>query len=103
LFLGDTTLTQAAGSSVVCGFRTYTGAEGKPVAQRSAKAGTAGSVLSWLFTSLDGTVDVQTNAATGANVHAYRDPFGAPATGTGQGWADSSGYRRLRLVPTKQR
>jgi RHS repeat-associated protein len=49
-------------------------------------------VLSWLFTSLDGTVDVQTNAATGANVHAYRDPFGAPAGTSGQGWADSTGY-----------
>lgn len=58
LFLGDTTVTQAAGSSVVEGFRTYSGAEGKPVAQRSAKSGTAGSVLTWLFTILEGTVDV---------------------------------------------
>ncbi|WP_417556218.1 RHS repeat-associated core domain-containing protein [Microbacterium sp.] len=98
LFLGDTTLTQAAGSTVVCGFRTYTGAEGKPVAQRSAKTGTAGSTLSWLFMSLDGTVDVQTNAATGATVHAYRDPFGAPAGTSGQGWADSTGYLNKQVA-----
>ncbi|MGN7950575.1 hypothetical protein ACTJKH_17675, partial [Microbacterium sp. 22215] len=40
LFLGDTSVSQAVGSSVVEGFRTYSGAEGKPVAQRSAKSGT---------------------------------------------------------------
>jgi len=28
-FLGDTTLTQAVGSTVIAGFRTYAGAEGK--------------------------------------------------------------------------
>lgn len=92
LFLGDTTLTQAVGSRVVAGFRTYAGAEGKPVAQRSAKTGTAGSTLSWLFTTLEGTVDVQTNAATGATVAQYRDPFGAPAGSTPQAWADGAGY-----------
>lgn len=98
LFLGDTTLTQAVGSTVVAGFRTYVGAEGKPVAQRSAKTGTAGSTLSWLFTTLEGTVDVQTNAATGATVTQYRDPFGAPAGSSAQGWADNSGYMNKQVA-----
>lgn len=98
LFLGDTTLTQAAGSSVVAGFRTYAGAEGKPVAQRSAKTGTTGSTLCWLFTTLEGTVDVQTDAATGATVQSFRDPFGAPAGSSAQGWADSGGYMNKQVA-----
>jgi hypothetical protein len=78
LFLGGTSVSQAVGSSVVEGFRTYSGAEGKPVAQRSAKSGTAGSVVTWLFTNLKGTVDAQTHSVTGVTVQQYRDPFGAP-------------------------
>ena len=100
LFLGDTTLTQAVGSTVIAGFRTYAGAEGKPVAQRSAKTGTTGSTLSWLFTTLEGTVDVQTNAATGATVAQYRDPFGAPAGSTPQAWADGVGYMNKQVAET---
>lgn len=73
LFLGDTSVSQAAGASVVEGFRTYSGAEGKPVAQRSAKSGTVGSVVTWLFTNLEGTVDAQTDAVTGVTVQQYRD------------------------------
>jgi RHS repeat-associated protein len=98
LFLGDTTLTQAVGSSVVAGFRTYSGAEGKPVAQRSAKTGTTGSVLTWLFTNLEGTVDVQTTANGSSTVQSYRDPFGAPIAGTGQAWADGSGYMNKQVA-----
>ncbi|MBS1699416.1 MAG: RHS repeat protein, partial [Actinobacteria bacterium] len=48
LFVGDTTLQQAAGSSVVSGVRTYSGFGGKPVAQRSAKTGTAGTTVTWV-------------------------------------------------------
>lgn len=61
------------------------------MAQRSAKSGTAGSVLTWLITNLEGT-DVQTTANGSSTVQSYRDPFGAPITGTGQAWADGSGY-----------
>lgn len=98
LFLGDTTLTQAAGSSVVAGFRTYSGAEGKPVAQRSAKTGTAGSVLTWLFTNLEGTVDVQTTANGSSTVQSYRDPFGAPIADSAQAWADGAGYMNKQVA-----
>lgn len=38
------------------------------MAQRSAKTGTTGSTLGWLFTTLEGTEDVQTDAATAATV-----------------------------------
>ena len=51
LFLGGTTLTQATGTTVIAGNRTYMGAGGKPVAQRTAKTGTSGSTLSWLLTT----------------------------------------------------
>ncbi|MDF2561424.1 MAG: hypothetical protein K0R99_2870 [Microbacterium sp.] len=98
LFLGDTTLTQAAGSNVVAGFRTYSGAEGKPVAQRSAKTGTTGSVLTWLFTNLEGTVDVQTTANGSSTVQSYRDPFGAPIADSAQAWADGAGYMNKQVA-----
>ena len=58
LFVGDTVLSQAVGSSVVAGVRTYSGAEGKPIAEKSAKTGTTGTTLTWLFSNLEGTVDV---------------------------------------------
>ncbi|MBM7466105.1 RHS repeat-associated protein [Microbacterium esteraromaticum] len=98
LFLGDMTMTQAAGSTVVAGFRTYVGAEGKPVAQRSAKTGTAGSTLSWLFTTLEGTVDVQTDAVTGTTVRQHRDPFGAPVGASSQGWPNGAGYMNKQVA-----
>ncbi|MGN7950543.1 hypothetical protein ACTJKH_17515 [Microbacterium sp. 22215] len=41
--------------------------------QRSAKSGTVGSVVTWLFTNLEGTVDAQTDAVTGVTVQQYRD------------------------------
>ncbi|WP_435749018.1 hypothetical protein [Microbacterium sp. PMB16] len=102
LFLGDTTVTQAAGASVQEGFRTYSGAEGKPVAQRSAKSGTAGSVLTWLFSNLEGTVDVQTVADGSSTVQQYRDPFGAPIASGSQAWADGAGYMNKQVAEATQ-
>ena len=58
LFVGDTVLSQAVGSSVVAGVRTHSGADGKPIAEKSAKTGTTGTTLTWLFSNLEGTVDV---------------------------------------------
>lgn len=92
LFVGDTVLTQAPGSSVVAGVRTYSGAEGKPVAEKSAKSGTPGTTLTWLFTNLEGTVDVQTVAnATGTTTRMLRDPYGAPIGSSGV-WSSGTGY-----------
>jgi RHS repeat-associated protein len=92
LFLGDTVLSEAAGSSVVAGSRTYAGAQGVPVAQRTAKTGTVGTTLLWLFTDLHGTVDTQTVASTGVTSRQYRDPFGAPIGGASGVWPDGSGF-----------
>ncbi|MCC2030820.1 hypothetical protein KEC57_01330 [Microbacterium sp. BWT-G7] len=92
LFLGDTVLTQAAGSSTVSGARTYAGAEGIPVAQRTAKTGTSGSTVSWLFTDLHGTVDTRTVASSGVTTRQYRDPFGVPIGGATGAWPDGSGF-----------
>ncbi|WP_047521736.1 RHS repeat-associated core domain-containing protein [Microbacterium sp. ZOR0019] len=92
LFVGDTVLSQAVGSSVVAGVRTYSGAEGKPVAEKSAKTGTAGTTLTWVFSNLEGTVDVQTVAnAAGVTTRTIRDPFGAPLGSSGV-WGSGTGY-----------
>lgn len=92
LFLGDTVLTQPAGSSVTAGTRTYAGAQGIPVAQRTAKTGTVGSTVSWLFADLHGTVDTQTVASSGVTTRQYRDPFGVPTGGATGVWPDGSGF-----------
>ena len=92
LFVGDTVLSQAPGSSVIAGVRTYSGAEGKPVAEKSAKTGTAGTTLTWLFSNLEGTVDVQTVAnAAGTTTRVFRDPYGAPIGSSGV-WGSGTGY-----------
>ncbi|WP_433675654.1 RHS repeat domain-containing protein [Microbacterium gorillae] len=98
LYVGDTVLSQAKGSSVVAGFRTYVGPEGKPVAQRSAKTGTAGTVFTWLFSNHDGTVDTQTVAKTGATTRSYRDPFGVPIGGSTGVWANGNGFLNKPVV-----
>ena len=92
MFVGDTVLSQAAGSSVIAGSRTYSAAEGKPVAEKSAKTGTAGTTLTWLFSNLEGTVDVQTVAnAAGTTTRVFRDPYGAPIGSSGV-WGSGTGY-----------
>lgn len=92
LFVGDTVLSQAAGASVVAGVRTYSGAEGKPVAEKSAKTGTTGTTVTWVFSNLEGTVDVQTVAnAAGMTTRTIRDPYGAPLGSSGV-WGSGTGY-----------
>lgn len=73
--------------------RTYSGAEGKPIAEKSAKTGTAGTTLTWLFSNLEGTVDVQTVAnAAGTTTRTFRDPYGAPIGGSNGVWSSGTGY-----------
>ncbi|MER7448354.1 RHS repeat-associated core domain-containing protein [Microbacterium sp. NPDC097977] len=92
LFVGDTVLSQANGSTVVAGVRTYSGAEGKPIAAKSAKSGTTGTTLTWLFSNLEGTVDVRTVAtAVGTTTRTFRDPYGAPIGSSGV-WSSGTGY-----------
>ncbi|MGO4679393.1 RHS repeat domain-containing protein [Microbacterium sp. 2MCAF23] len=92
LILGETTLTQPAGSTVTSAVRTYIAAGGKVVAERSATTGVTGTTLTWLFSGLDGTVDTQTDAKTGTTSRQYRDPFGIPIGGATGVWADGTGF-----------
>lgn len=92
LFLGDTILTKKPTGSTVYSVRTYTGAKDIPVAERKANTGATGSVVIWLFADLNGTVDTQTVAATGATVQHFRDPFGNPIGGGSGFWEDGNGF-----------
>ena len=92
LYNGDTELHQAVGPKQVSATRTYTGAEGVPVAERDTIAGQSGNTLYWLFTDLDGTVTAQANSTTGTVVHRYTDPFGNVEGNAPSGWADDHGY-----------
>ncbi|MDQ4213726.1 RHS repeat-associated core domain-containing protein [Microbacterium capsulatum] len=92
LLLGETTLTQPAGSTVTSAVRTYSAASGKPVAERSATTGITGTTMTWLFSTLDGTVDTQTDAKTGTTTRQYRDPFGVPLGGVTGVWSDGTGF-----------
>ena len=90
-YLGDTVLHQAPGG-VVSGVRTYTAANSVPVAERAGTAGRVTTSLSWLFTDVDGTVDAQADATTGATVLQWRDPFGNPLGGGSGVWSDGNGF-----------
>ncbi len=98
LFVGETVLSPASGSTVVSAVRTYSGAEGKPVAEKSAKTGVTGTTMTWLFSNLEGTVDVQTVAdAAGATSRVFRDPYGAPIGSTGV-WGSGTGYMNMPVT-----
>lgn|GEM_PF-3470069 len=61
--------------------------------EKSAKPGTAGTTLTWLFSNLEGTVDVQTVAnATGTTTRTFRDPYGAPIGASNGVWSSGTGY-----------
>ncbi|OZD47326.1 hypothetical protein CH252_20795 [Rhodococcus sp. 06-1477-1B] len=98
LFLGDTVLTQAPNGGAIRGVRTYAAANGIPVAERSATAGVVGTVVTWLFADINGTVDTQTVAKTGVTTKQYRDPFGRPIGGTSGVWADGNGFLNKPLT-----
>lgn len=100
LYLNGTVLTKAPNSAVISGTRTYVAAGGVPVAQRSAKSGTAGSVMTWLFVDAQGTVDTQTVAATGVTAKQYRDPFGMAAGSSSGTWAGGEGFLNKLTTPS---
>lgn len=92
LFLGDTVLTKKTTGTTTFGVRTYYGAQGIPVAERKANTAAAGSVVTWLFADVTGTVDTQTVASTGVTVQQFRDPFGNPLSGGSGYWENGNGY-----------
>ena len=91
LFLGDTVLHQT-GTGPVSGVRTYSFGDTSAV-ERTATAGVTGSTLVWLFSDIDGSVEVQTIATSGSTTTQYRDPFGNGIGGTTGTWiSDGTGY-----------
>ncbi|MBN9195798.1 MAG: hypothetical protein J0I44_06965, partial [Microbacterium sp.] len=90
LFLGDTVLHQTA-TGPVSGVRTYSFGD-TPAAERTATAGVTGSTLVWLFSDIDGSVDVQTIATSGTTTDQYRDPFGNGVASSPGLWDDSTGF-----------
>ncbi|ANF32555.1 hypothetical protein A0130_13535 [Leifsonia xyli] len=90
LFLGDTELSVAAGTTTVAGVRTYDLA-GIPVAERKAKAGTTGSTLTWISGDLQHTQDLSVGAADGKVTRRFSDPFGNPRGGA-VSWGSAHGF-----------
>ncbi|WP_022888769.1 hypothetical protein [Agromyces italicus] len=75
LFLGDTELRKAAGSSSTTGVRTYEFG-GMPVAERVSVAGSSTNKVLWLSPDHVGTVGLQVNSASGAITRRWADPYG---------------------------
>ncbi|GAA4174173.1 GH-E family nuclease [Gryllotalpicola koreensis] len=90
VFLGDTELNVAPGSTAATGSRTYT-AGSVVLAERDTVAGVSGSSLYWVGSDVDGTPDLEVNAATGAVTNRYTDPFGNPR-GTAPTWSSDRGF-----------
>lgn len=100
LYLGDTEVHVAAGSSIVTGSRTYT-AFGMPTAQRfTTPAAPTTVVLDWLDPSPLGqnTVDEEVDGTTLATTHRYFDPFGN-ARGAATAWSDSHTFLNAPTNP----
>lgn len=90
LFLGQTELTIAPGATAASGLRTYTIAD-VTVAERSSKAGTSGTVVTWLSGDLNGSQDLSLKQSSGDVTRRYADPFGNPRGGQVT-WGSEHGY-----------
>jgi RHS repeat-associated protein len=90
LFLGDTELHEAAGSTTASALRTYC-VGSTPVAERSTVAGTSGSSLTWTGADSQGTVNLEVTPTTGSISARYFDPFGQNLQSS-TGWSDDRGF-----------
>ena len=93
LYLGDTELNIAPGSTVVTATRTYT-ANGAAVAERiTTPAAPTTSTLYWLNPAPgQNTAGDEVNATTLSTRHRYLDPFGNLRTGSTTSWTSSHGF-----------
>jgi RHS repeat-associated protein len=101
LFLGDTELHIATGSTTVTATRTYT-INGMPIAERSTTAAApTTSKLYWLDASALGqnTAGDEVDATTLATTHRYLDPFGN-TRGTTPAWTSTHGFLNQPTQPT---
>lgn len=90
LFLGDTELRVAVGSSSATAVRTYIVA-GRAVAERTTQAGKSGTALSWLSGDANASQDLEISVTGGSLQRRYFDPFGNPR-GVQVGWSSTHGY-----------
>ncbi|SEA34004.1 toxin C-terminal domain-containing protein [Leifsonia sp. 21MFCrub1.1] len=90
LYIGDTELRVAPGSSTASAVRTYA-IGGTPVAERTTKAGVAGSVLLWISGDANHTQDLEVNSNNGAITRRYADPYGN-SRGAAATWSSNHGY-----------
>lgn len=90
LYLGDTELHVAAGSTTTSVVRTYILC-GVPVAERTTTAGVAGSDLAWTSGDASHTQDLEIGSSTGTVTRRYVDPYGNQR-GTPAPWTSDHGY-----------
>jgi len=93
LFLGDTELHVAAGSSVVSGVRTYS-ADGHAVAEHTTAVSgglVSAAVLTWLSPNAQNTETAALDDVSDQVSLRWFDPFGNPR-GAQPAWTDSHGF-----------
>jgi RHS repeat-associated protein len=90
LFLGETELHVAAGSSAVSAVRTY-GYDGTPIAERSTTPGGTTATTTFVSGDANHTQDIEVNPITGAVVRRFADPYGN-VRGTAATWSSGHGY-----------
>ncbi|MFE4949603.1 RHS repeat-associated core domain-containing protein [Leifsonia sp. NPDC056665] len=90
LYLGETELHVASGSTAVTAVRTYS-FQGTPVAERSTVAGVTGSTVTWASGDANRTQDLEVNPSSGAVMRRYVDPYGN-TRGAAATWTSGHGY-----------
>lgn len=97
LFIGETQLHLAPGSSTSTAVRDYDAA-GHTVAERTTKAGVTGSSMLFTATDNNGTVYLEIDATSGALTQRYTDPNGN-SRGTAATWSSGNGYLNAATNP----
>nr|WP_322974643.1 RHS repeat-associated core domain-containing protein [Actinacidiphila epipremni] len=90
LYLGDTEVHLATGTTPKYWAQRYYGAAGVTLALRSNQTGT--NTLTWLAGDQHGTGTLAIDATTQALTKRYTTPFGAPRDGTTGTWPDDNGF-----------
>ncbi|MEN0083821.1 MAG: RHS repeat-associated core domain-containing protein [Leifsonia sp.] len=90
LYLGETELHVAAGSTAVSAVRTYS-FNGTPVAERSTTPGGSTATTTWVSGDANHTQDIEVNPTSGAVTRRYVDPYGN-SRGTAASWSSGHGY-----------
>ena len=90
LYLGETELHVAAGSSTITAVRTYSH-NNTPIAERATNAGGSGSAMTWVSGDANHTQDLEVNSTSGAVTRRFVDPYGN-SRGNAATWTSVHGY-----------